>query len=363
MDPKQTPPVGVNSNDIGSSATGRSVFSNPTNRFRDTSAKGDIIIPPSTPAPKPRGSKKKPLIIAAIIIVLIATVGVVVYFATRSDRDNNNGGFLGFIGGSDSSDKKGTIASANDFNAYSNYIVTGKADTSRLSEDLRTRYESPDSEEDYAILTAIRDNDTEFINTAKQYFDTFYTAYETERVEDLLSGLVADYKDNFDFIYQYAQTHELSSEELLSAYVSGADIEGLIAEKYAPYTSMENPIASDFVERAANYDRLMFNLYANYSAAGCIADGAINEDCVENMDALDPADLIDQISNASYDVDSFVENKLYDLIYGCWNIDTTIYEPDGTEKENTNNNEDIDLTTYDLEDEATEAAEATGEEP
>lgn len=355
MDPKQTPPVGVSSNDINSSATGRSLFANSTNRFRDTTPKGDIIIPPSGPAPRSRGSKR-PLLIAVAVVLLIAATGLIVFFATRgSGNGENGGGFFSFI--NSSGNNRDIIASANDFNAYANYIITGEASTNRLTEDLKSRYENPESEENFAIYSAFYDGNADFMDAAKQYFDTFYKAYQSEKDEDALSGTITEYADVFNFIYQYTKTRELSSEEILAAYLSGADLETTISAKYAPYTEMNNPIASDFVERAAARDRLVFNLDANYSAAGCIIDGAVSPSCAENIATLNPTDLIEQIHAADINVSDFIGDTLDETIYKCWLIDSQIYDLDGTETENTNADEELDLEIP--EEESSDAAPET----
>lgn len=264
MDPNQTPPqVGVNSDNVGASATGQSVFANAPNRFKDTTPKGDIIIPPSTPE-KPKGPVNKKLIIgiiAAIVVIIVAIVLIVVFSGNKSSSNSTKS----------SSSSSSSVSTTEDvqaaFNKYANFIISGEASTSRIP--------SEDELDGYLIVSKIIDHDTEFMDEAKILFDEFYTVFEDTDMEEnyLLVEQIDYYRQTFDFLYEYSK--------------SDAQTEDFVA-------MTDNPLAVAYANAKTAYDDAMKN------------------------SAKDKYELLDKVN-------SIVETAEDDIMFECYSIDNALY--------------------------------------
>lgn len=317
MDPKQTPPqVGVSSNNMGDSATGKSVFANSgaagsaispatgsatskspfanaPNRFKDTNPKGDIIIPPSTPSSAGSGRSRKPMIIAivaAVVVIAVIVVLAIVSSGRFSKPSTSSGDEI-------AADVSVDVAEA--FNKYANFIISGEASTDRMP--------SEDELDSYYIVDAITNHDSEVLDQAKEYFDTFYNAVEqsgTSATE--LYGAAEEYKQLFDFIYIYGTTKPLSAEKLETELKKNG--------KDAVYAEIDNRY-KDLLDMTENPDIVAYaNAEITYEKA--VVDGA------------DEGALLDLEMN----VDNVVGTKISDLFFDCYDIDYYLYDFDPDEE-------------------------------
>lgn len=226
MDPNQTPPqVGVNSGSTGASATGKSIFANPQNRFKDTNPNGDIIIPPSGGSGSGSGGSgpKKPLnkkLIIGIVIAAVLAVAAIVLVVINLDKGSSTSTSTS-SGDEVSADVSADVAEA--FNKYANFIISGEASTERMP--------SEDELDGFLVVSKIIDGDMEFMNEAKSLFDSFYNTFQ-ENADDYppeVTGIIDNYKQLFDAMYKYAETgvypEDASQSELEDVLFDCYDIE------------------------------------------------------------------------------------------------------------------------------------------
>lgn len=314
MDPKQE--TGISSDNTSLSATGRSVFANPQNRFKDTNPNGDILIPADKPASrKPRfsfgggsgsgsgsgsgGTLNKPLIIGIAVIAILAIVAIVLAVVLPKGGSGNRSS-----GNTQSSNYAG------DFDQYANYILYGDPTKSALEGEYSLS-------SIYTIDTALEDNDITFFETAKSYYDNFLDTYTSDEPGPALSGSVDEYTAVFDFVYRYATAELLSDDNIIEKYfeLGLSGLNNLVDETYAELSNTTYEPGKAYAEAKVAYDRALVNLMSAYESNGCLSSGNIDETCAESI----PYDG-DLQGLAEPDGLSLIDGAVDDVKSLCWKI-------------------------------------------
>lgn len=299
---------GISSSDTNVSATGRSIFANPQNRFRDTNPRGDVLISNSAPKKAPLKLNKKAAIIAVSIIavIIIALISVMVISTISSNKKSNSGNTAKTIDDTD-------------FTSYANFAITGNADATSLppEDDLTTS----------AISTAIVDRDTEFMGTARDYFYGFYNVYNQidKSSNTLLDMYVENYKEVFDFMYEYVNADAFNDETLLAYFLENGleATEAEIDNRLSGISELDTEIGDTYASNKAAYDKAMVKAYDVYNNAECIVNGAIDDTCITTVTNVDTSTLADSLVNYTN-----ASNTAFDeIITGCYKIYNEITEP------------------------------------
>lgn len=305
---------GISSSDTNVSATGRSIFANPQNRFRDTNPRGDVLISNSAPKKAPLKLNKKVAIIAVSIItvIIIALISVMVISTISSNKKSNSGNTAKTIDDTD-------------FTSYANFAITGNADATSLppEDDLTTS----------AISTAIVDRNTEFMGTARDYFYGFYNTYNQidKSSNTLLNIHIENYKEVFDFMYEYVNADAFNDETLLAYFLENGleATEAEIDNRLSGISELDTELGDTYASNKAAYDKAMVKLYATYNENGCIKNGAIDESCAAKSSTGLEASNLEQYTTYTRiinDSDNALVDKCYDILSEI-NEPTEVYEP------------------------------------
>lgn len=153
------------------------------------------------------------------------------------------------------------------FNRYGNFLFFGE-DT-----DLPVTVEY-DYQLEYALNTALEEDDQAYFGQLKELFDNFMSKYNELRgsANALATQAVDDYAENFEALYLYATTPQLSSDKIWAAYLEGGEEEALalVAENYAGFFSSGNLTLEEYAGYFNKYVTFYTQLANFYDESGCV---------------------------------------------------------------------------------------------
>ncbi len=301
------------------SATGKSIFQK--KKFdKVVAVSGDIIL---TIDPNDNKGQRKSLDKAKMIKfggILGAIVAVVLLGAI----------ILAFVTGSGKKEKTpGTQPTANlsmgqAFYQYSNYILFGTTSTTPTDEtiSLANTYEID------TILSAESEEKSSFFHTAKQYFDKFIESYNNSDEKNqsyILPSILPDYKNTFDFIYNYAQAGGLADSELLPIYSEEGEsgLNTYFEENYNIFNESENEDSKEYYIYQKAYFDYRKAYYKVAQSRGCIEGGEIVPNCQTVISNIDVNSVMDGYNMAN----KIVGRNTDALITGASSIIAEIQNP------------------------------------
>ncbi len=285
MDPKQTPPqVGsnsVNSDNASLSVTGRSVFANPQNRFKDTNPHGDILIPPSQPA-KSQKPLNRPLIFGIIAVIVIAIVAVILAITLSS----NSGG------GKTSGGNKVANADLDDYVEYFVYGTEGENEVSDATFTIDT--------DEYAVW--LESNDQGDLPSS-EYYDIL-----SDKINSLVTTDSNKYSNQANLLVAFWLSSQISdSGQIVEYYINDNSDElrsriNEISEFGTGWSAESAKIMNDYLSsEMSRFQTLKDN--------GCLDEEGVLENCYENQtDAFSSSLFSDEAQSAAL---SDLNFKLY----------------------------------------------------
>ena len=281
-------------------------------------ASGDIILASA--------EKKKPKIGAVVLVValiLLVLVGVGVSIAKM----------VGNIG-----EQSGGNSIQDTFNKYANYFISGKQN------DSSAEIEEKSLEETAFIQVldgdmASDENNTNYYQQLKAYFDSFYNLYTNSDVDldNEYSSVLSDYKDKLYLIVNYYGGHILDRSDILNAYLAGGEeaARQLISETLDVYKNIGGMYAMNYYDLSTREASLDLELISSYKSAGCITDGRINYECPAVGSVINEKEI--EYTSIYYDRKVIINNSIDDLYFGIFEIRSIIYDDNLTTGEDNEN--------------------------
>ena len=222
------------------------------------------------------------------------------------------------------------------FNRYANWMISGEDSTEEPA--------IPSNSSVYAVSKTIRSGDdvSDFIATAKSYFDDFRSAfYESEMADNqTLASTVASNDANLAFYLGYLRGANLSDSELLEMYLE--DSEGMKPRIEEIYNNLaeQSVAASTFAEKGLELAPLLVNKFNMLNQNGCIKNSSVNEPCQNQLVSRNAefATLNTQISILRTDMEVATEIAVGKIIMYVSTISNELAAP----VEDVEYNEDVD---------------------
>ena len=222
----------------------------------------DDIILSGNDAPS---SNKKGLIIggviAGIVMVVLAVVMVIILNKGGGSSTANN-------------------ADQNLFANYFDYLVN--------TEDFTVNQNSEyDEYKVYGVQEALNNKDTEYFEKLGSLWNNFYTNVKEENKYSEVSKIMGDIEyqnELMDFVTKYMATTVWNENGLLELYLKNG-LEKASSEVEKNYKKLAETIyepGKRFAEAIQKNANLYLTTFSKADAAGCIASGEINYDCVRN---------------------------------------------------------------------------------
>ena len=281
-------------------------------------ASGDIILASA--------EKKKPKIGAVVLVValiLLVLGGVGVSIAKM----------VGNIG-----EQSGGNSIQDTFNKYANYFISGKQN------DSSAEIEEKSLEETAFIQVldgdmASDENNTNYYQQLKAYFDSFYNLYTNSDVDldNEYSSVLSDYKDKLYLIVNYYGGHILDRSDILNAYLAGGEeaARQLISETLDVYKNIGDMYVMNYYDLSTREANLDLELISSYKSAGCITDGRINYECPAVGSVINEKEI--EYTSVYYDRKVIINNSIDDLYFGIFEIRSIIYDDNLTTGEDDEN--------------------------
>lgn len=225
-----------------------------------TSTNSDIMLGGDVPR-----SNKKGLIIggviAGIVMVVLAVVMVIILSKGGGSSTANN-------------------ADQNLFANYFDYLVN--------TEDFTVNQNSEyDEYKVYGVQEALNNKDTEYFEKLGSLWNNFYTNVKEENKYSEVSKIMGDIEyqnELMDFVTKYMATIVWNENGLLELYLKNG-LEKASSEVEKNYKKLAETIyepGKRFAEAIQKNANLYLTTFSKADAAGCIASGEINYDCVRN---------------------------------------------------------------------------------
>mgnify|MGYP001052485977 FL=1 len=193
-------------------------------------------------------------------------------------------------------------------NQFSNYYLYGTDSTETVQGDY-------DSNRAYKADTAMEERNVEFFTKAKEYYDSFIQIYEqdirtnqgiseSENLDDYLNGDVASFTEMFDFIYRFAMTPALTSEEVFGMFnnTSFESAQQLVNNYYSNLLETTYGPGSRYVKERIIYDLAQVDQYHIYKDNNCLNGENIKNDCNIDPNKYDMARIEEAIRITDSDI-------------------------------------------------------------
>ncbi|MBR3169294.1 hypothetical protein IKF23_02540 [Candidatus Saccharibacteria bacterium] len=185
-------------------------------------------------------------------------------------------------------------------------------------EDGMVDEEEPEYDSYFGRYLAGEEENEKYLETLNKHFETFYNYYlgELNNSESDLE-FIKSYKKDFDLAMTYYSTAPLDWNSLLAKYTNNGEsaTSAYIEEASESYKDLDD---EDFHNAVLNYAEESLKLMVRYDEAGCISEGEVDYECVDNNDAKN-----EEIDNAISRYDSEVRRILNNAET---NIGAGIYE-------------------------------------
>ncbi len=246
--------------------------------------------------------KKWPLVVLVVAVTVVVGVGV---WALISNQEE---------------DTRTASKVKTALNQFSNYYLYGTDST----EAVQGNY---DSNRVYKADTAMEERDIEFFNKAREYYDSFIQVYEqdiranqgaseSENLDDYLNGNVSNFTGMFDFIYRFAMTPALTSEEVFGMFnnTSFESAQQLVNNYYSNLLETTYEPGSRYVKERIIYDLAQVDQYHIYKDNNCLDGENIKNDCDIDPNKYDMTRIEEAIKIANSDILQLPDEVMEDSI-------------------------------------------------
>ena len=233
---------------------------------------GDILIDPSgniiTEEPK-QGINRGRLIQFGLIFGGVALVALAIFTVVM------------VINNKPKDTKKATpvaLSYQEAFNRYANWMISGEDST-----------EEPANIDEYGpyyyAYAMFGQSDIDYVKTAKDYYNTFYSAFGNSELASYinLSSTVEASNDNLTFYLSYLENYNFSDDDLLEKYLgAGSELKNELNGIY-DVLAEQGDSASDFVEFARARGDIIVDWFDLLNSNNCIIDEAIDYTCQSKL--------------------------------------------------------------------------------
>lgn len=164
------------------------------------------------------------------------------------------------------------------FNRYANWMISGEDST-----------EEPANIDEYGpyyyAYAMFGQSDIDYARTAKDYYDTFYSAFSNSELASYinLSSTVEASNDNLTFYLSYLEDYNFSDDDLLEKYLgAGSELKNELNGIY-DVLAEQGDSASDFVEFARARGDIIVDWFDLLNSNNCIIDEAIDYTCQSKL--------------------------------------------------------------------------------
>lgn len=267
-----------------------------------STATGDLNLQPIT-----KKKSRLPLILLATFAVIAVIGGVVFVAVSGSGKD----------GGEEPA--VSVEAAREQFNRFANYILYGEPSSVLTGSYTRGKSYELDVQAENA------EYDSEFWNTALNLLNNTVNIYESlgDAANSSLLSFLKSYQQDFLFLNQYVSLKDLTVDALFETYIErGAEgTKNYISDYYYELGELESGYSESFAAKLILRDSLFINGVKYYDTAGCLADGQLNDECMDNLVLGEAAfDLFSDLNDARQSVISEGEDIVRNLEQSCWTI-------------------------------------------
>ena len=271
-----------------------------------SSSTEDVVLGGAGPKKSRRG------VIVGVVIAVLVLVGVGV-------------GAMFLVNRSDNSSPKGqnelVASSFGAYKYYANFLVYGAENDEDISDDVL--WERQDVVTDVMAFYSIEERLT-YADTLQGLYGNFSELFSgvdlAEKFgedSDLVKSLYESVGAGVDSLSQYIRNGNVLSSSIARAYLdNGSDgVLNLLNEAYGDMENLGDSIYDRFVAAKRSEAEAMILLYDYYSSIGCIADGVLDELCVESYSSDDLAvSLINDVEAAANESDLLKYQMISDTV-------------------------------------------------
>ncbi len=267
---------------------------------------------------EPKNPKRgKKILIILVLLLLIGGIGV--------------GVWLGVKGG----EKNQEEIMGNSFDAYkryANYLLYGEESTKNIESDVIWELQNMIPE----VTSYNTEERNEYSDNLKKLYEDFSEIFKKTDINakyEKNAGLVKDLYENtgagVKSLSEYLKVENISASDMALEYLrKGANgMLDIVDANYPEDSASEDNLYGKFVIAKRREAESIATLYNYYASIGCIADGVIDENCIDShVGEEELTSLTNSLNSISDESDSLEYHIIFDILSSSSNLYSLLME-------------------------------------
>lgn len=247
---------------------------------------------------------KKIVVVVVLFLLVVALFCGVIYFTMSKDK----GGVSNVITG-------------DAYLRYANYLLYGEDKDTKIGESVSWTVNRGSG------VLEIYDpefDDKEYVDKLIDLYDGFQEDFGKSSMneDEILSSVVSVVKDKLEGLREYVSVDHIALENMVEEYLDGRnrDIVKWVTDNYATVINSKNDDVREYVGLKIEQAKEMVVVYDIYADGGCISDGRVDLECINNIEG------INEVGTKLLENNELVSDAENHIVYDILSISEMLYK-------------------------------------